>query len=184
MVARQFRVLEAASSSPATSTKQKGGVHPRPFVWSIWLATRNRFKPQAPFSFPLSSCGLMNSPQASSEFRVPPLRPNLTNSNVRNSKRIVNGLVRFFLYFWSALMGERGDASHKRISYLRSRWRLVAMARSAGLKSPPLRPSLIHPPPLHFFFRKIHVTSCNFASDMLYYGQCASQIFDKRIYPS
>ena len=26
---------------------------------------------------------------------VPPLRPNLTNSNVRNSKRIVNGLVRF-----------------------------------------------------------------------------------------
>ena len=27
---------------------------------------------------------------------VPPLRPSLTNSNVRNSKRIVNGLVRFF----------------------------------------------------------------------------------------
>ena len=34
----------------------------------------------------------MQKPQV----RVLSLRPNLTNSNVRNSKRIVNGLVRFF----------------------------------------------------------------------------------------
>ena len=33
------------------------------------------------------------------QVRILSLRPNLTNSNVRNSKRTVNGLVRFFLYF-------------------------------------------------------------------------------------
>ena len=35
-----------------------------------------------------------------SNFSCPSLRPNLTNSNIQNSKRIVNGLVRFFCPDW------------------------------------------------------------------------------------
>ena len=51
MVARQFRVLEAASSSPATSTMKKDRVYPCPFSWTKWLGVRNRFKPQVEHRF-------------------------------------------------------------------------------------------------------------------------------------
>ena len=55
---------------------------------------------QAASEFPVSALSArLVAELCSAEFRVPPLRPNLTNSNIRNSKRIANGLVRFFLYF-------------------------------------------------------------------------------------
>ena len=41
MVARQFRVLEAASSSPATSTNRKGRGYPCLFCWSKLMGERS-----------------------------------------------------------------------------------------------------------------------------------------------
>ena len=41
VVARQFRVLEAASSSPATSTNRKSRVYPCSFYWSNMVGERS-----------------------------------------------------------------------------------------------------------------------------------------------
>ncbi len=83
--------------SPATSTNTKGS-HMGPLLyWSNGLGERSL---QIASYFLISDLLVRFDPERSEdEFRDPPLRPNLTHSNVRNSKRIVNGLVRFFLCF-------------------------------------------------------------------------------------
>ena len=74
VVARQFRVLEAASSSPATSTNTKGS-HLAPFCIGRkgWLRKIASSRKQ---SSPFNSVGAACCRACSAEFRVPPLRLN------------------------------------------------------------------------------------------------------------
>ena len=73
------------------------------FCWSKWLGVRNRFKPPATFSFLISWCGLMNSPQASSEFIRAMLGVPATSTKPYSFERSkcqtsCNGWMRLFLF--------------------------------------------------------------------------------------
>ena len=69
MVARQFRVLEAASSSPATSTNRKSRVYPCFFYWSNLVGERSL---QAAESHPIFTLLARLDELASGEFGVHP----------------------------------------------------------------------------------------------------------------